>query len=83
MANFSRNKQSQFISVSKHKLLVYLLTQERWKLNFIFIDVYKFLSDGNWNWVQHRKLRTSFVGQTILTLTFRRLMSTIFDVPHR
>jgi len=50
MANFSRNMQSQFISVSKHKLLVYLLTQERWKLNFIFIDVYKFLSDSSWTW---------------------------------
>ena len=57
MANFSRNKQSQFISVSKHKLLVYLLTQERWKLNFIFIDVYKFLSDGNWNWGTAQKVK--------------------------
>ena len=42
--------QLQFTSVNKHKLLVYLLTQERWKLNFIFIDVYKFLSDGSWTW---------------------------------
>jgi len=52
--------QSQFISVNKHKLLVYLLTQKRWKWNSIFIDVYKFLSGPG---IQHSKIRTSFVGQ--------------------